>query len=452
MADIQQDLNMAREIARLVADRGGRCFFVGGCVRDDLMGHPTKDLDMEVHGIAPAQLEEILDALGQRISIGESFGIYNLKGHSLDIAMPRKESLRGQGHRDFDIFVDPFIGIEGAAKRRDFTCNALMQDVRTGEILDPFGGEADLRAGILRHVSEDSFAEDPLRVLRCAQFAARFDFRVAPETMALCRTMDLRHLPRERIEGELKKALLQAERPSIFFKILLEMEQLEVWFPELKDLIGVPQNPKYHAEGDVWNHTMLVLEEAAKLRHRAANPLWFMLTALVHDFGKAVCTEEKNGVIHAYQHETLGLPLAEAFLRRITAETKCIAYVLNLTALHMKPGTVAGANAALKTTNRMFDDAVDPEGLVCMALADDRGRIRETPGRDDEPFLMERLEAYRQTMAQPYVTGRDLMEAGLTPGRDFSGLLAYAHRLRLAGIPKENALKQTLAHARTLRR
>lgn len=230
------------------------------------------------------------------------------------------------------------------------------------------------------------------------------------------------------------------------------MEQLEVWFPELMALIGVPQNPKYHAEGDVWNHTMLVLEEAAKLRHRAANPLWFMLTALVHDFGKAVCTEEKNGVIHAYQHETLGLPLAEAFLRRITAETKCIAYVLNLTALHMKPGTVAEANAALKTTNRMFDDAVDPEGLVCMALADDRGRIRETPGRDDEPFLMERLEAYRQTMAQPHVTGRDLMEAGLTPGRDFSGLLAYAHKLRLAGIPKENALKQTLAHARTLRR
>lgn len=452
MADIQQDLDMAREIARLVADRGGRCFFVGGCVRDDLMGRPTKDLDMEVHGIAPAQLEEILDSLGQRISIGESFGIYNLKGHSLDIAMPRKESLRGQGHRDFDVFVDPFIGIEGAAKRRDFTCNALMQDVRTGEILDPFGGEADLRSGILRHVSDDSFAEDPLRVLRCAQFAARFDFRVAPETLALCRTMDLRHLPRERIERELKKALLQAERPSIFFKILLEMGQLEVWFPELKDLIGVPQNPKYHAEGDVWNHTMLVLEEAAKLRHRAANPLWFMLTALVHDFGKAVCTEEKNGVIHAYQHETLGLPLAEAFLRRITAETKCIAYVLNLTALHMKPGTVAGANAALKTTNRMFDEAVDPEGLVCMALADDRGRIRETPGRDDEPFLMERLEAYRQTMAQPHVTGRDLMEAGLTPGRDFSGLLAYAHKLRLAGIPKENALKQTLAHARTLRR
>jgi len=452
MADIQQDRAMAREIARQVAARGGRSFFVGGCVRDGLMGRKTKDLDMEVHGIAPAQLEEILDSLGQRISIGESFGIYNLKGYALDIAMPRKESLRGQGHRDFDIFVDPFIGIQGAAKRRDFTCNALMQDVLTGEILDPFGGEADLRAGILRHVSDDSFAEDPLRVLRGAQFAARFGFRVAPETVELCRTMELRHLPRERIEGELKKALLQAEHPAIFFEVLRDMEQLDIWFPELKALIGVPQNPKYHAEGDVWNHTMLVLEEAAKLRHRAADPWWFMLTALVHDFGKVVCTEEKNGVLHAYQHETLGLPLAEAFLRRITAETKCIAYVLNLTVLHMKPGTVAGANAALKTTNRMFDEAVDPEGLVCIALADDRGRILETPGRDDEPFLMERLEAYRQIMAQPHVTGRDLMEAGLTPGREFSQLLEYAHKLRLAGIPKENALKQTLAQARKSRR
>ena len=451
MASIQQDRNMTREIARLVADRGGRCFFVGGCVRDGLMGRETKDLDMEVHGISPAQLEDILDSLGRRISIGESFGIYNLKGYALDIAMPRKESLRGQGHRDFDIFVDPFIGIEGAAKRRDFTCNALMQDVLTGEILDPFGGAADLRAGILRHVSDDSFAEDPLRVLRGAQFAARFGFRAAPETVALCRTMDLRYLPRERIEGELKKALLQAEHPSVFFEVLRDMEQLDVWFPELKALIGVPQNPRYHAEGDVWNHTMLVLDEAAKLCHRAADPWWFMLTALVHDFGKAVCTEEKNGVIHAYQHETLGLPLAEAFLRRITAETKCIAYVLNLTALHMKPGTVAGANSALKTTNRMFDEAVDPEGLVCIALADDRGRIRETPGRDEEPFLMERLEAYREMMRQPHVTGRDLMEAGLAPGRDFSQLLEYAHKLRLAGIPRDSALKQTLAQARKIR-
>lgn len=168
------DLNMAREVARRVARQGGRSFFVGGFVRDALLHRENKDVDMEVHGISPAALESILDSLGERIAIGESFGIFNLKGYSLDIAMPRKERVRGQGHRDFDIFVDPFIGTEGAARRRDFTVNALMQDVLTGQIVDHYGGEQDLKAGILRHVNAESFAEDPLRVLRGAQFAARF--------------------------------------------------------------------------------------------------------------------------------------------------------------------------------------------------------------------------------------------------------------------------------------
>ena len=444
------DLNMAREVARRVARQGGRSFFVGGFVRDALLHRENKDVDMEVHGISPADLESILDSLGERIAIGESFGIFNLKGYSLDIAMPRREAVRGRGHRDFDIFVDPFIGTEGAARRRDFTINALMQDVLTGEIVDHYGGAEDLKAGILRHVNAGSFAEDPLRVLRGAQFAARFGLKVAPETVSLCRGMDLSHLPRERIEGELKKALLKAERPSVFFEVLRQMDQLEVWFPELKALTGVLQNPRYHAEGDVWNHTMLVLDEAARLRGRTANPYWFMLAVLCHDFGKAVCTEEKNGVLHAYEHETKGLPLAEAFLRRITSEGKLIDYVLNLTELHMKPNTVAAAGSAEKVTNRMFDRAVDPEGLVCIALADDRGRIMENPTPDREDFLMARLALYRELMARPFVMGRDLIEAGLKPNAAFTEILAYAHKLRLAGVPKESALKQTLAYARTL--
>ena len=444
------DLNMAREVARRVARQGGRSFFVGGFVRDALLHRENKDVDMEVHGISPAALESILDSLGERIAIGESFGIFNLKGYSLDIAMPRKERVRGQGHRDFDIFVDPFIGTEGAARRRDFTVNALMQDVLTGQIVDHYGGEQDLKAGILRHVNAESFAEDPLRVLRGAQFAARFGLQVAPETLALCRGMDLRHLPRERIEGELKKALLKAEKPSVFFEVLRQMDQLEVWFPELKALIGVPQNPRYHAEGDVWNHTMMVLDEAAGLRSRTEHPYWFMLAAVCHDFGKAVCTEEKNGVLHAYEHETKGLPLAEAFLRRITAEGKLIAYVLNMIELHMKPNTVAAAGSAEKVTNRMFDRAVDPEGLVCIALADDRGRIMENPTPDREDFLMARLAVYRDLMARPCVMGRDLIEAGLKPNAAFTEILAYAHKLRLAGVPRDSALKQTLAYARTL--
>ena len=447
----EKDMLMAREVARLVAERGGSTYYVGGFVRDALIGRENKDVDIEVHGISPQCLKEILDSLGQRITIGESFGIFNLKGYSLDIAMPRKEEARGQGHKDFDIFVDPFIGTEAASRRRDFTFNALMQDVLTEEIVDHFGGQEDLRQGILRHVNDASFAEDPLRVLRAAQFAARFSFRVAPETIELCRKMDLRHLPRERIEGELKKALLKAEQPSIFFEVLRQMDQLDFWFPEVKALIGIEQNPTYHAEGDVWRHTMMVLDEAAKLRHRTAQPLWFMLSALTHDFGKAICSEEKDGVIHAYEHEKRGLPLAEAFLRRITSEVKLIEYVLNLTELHMKPNTVAGARSAVKVTNRMFDQAVDPEGLVCIALADDRGRITAASGPDNEEFLRQRLEIFREIMARPYVMGRDLIEAGLTPGTDFTEILRHAHKLRLAGVDKDSALRQVLAYARHLR-
>ena len=442
------DLRMAREVARLVAERGGRTFYVGGFVRDALLHIDNKDVDIEVHGITPASLEEILDTLGERLTIGESFGVFGLKGYNLDIAMPRKEEVRGQGHRDFNIIVDPFIGTEGAALRRDFTFNALMQDVLTGQIVDHFGGAEDLADGILRHVSSTSFPEDPLRVLRAAQFASRFGFQVSEDTLILCRRMQLQHLPRERVEGELKKALLKADRPSIFFEVLRQMDQLDHWFPELKALIGTAQNPVYHAEGDVWVHTMMVLDEAAKLRHRADNPYWFMLAALSHDFGKAVCSKEQDGVIRSYQHEIEGLPLVEAFLRRITGETRLIQYVLNMVEYHMKPNTVAGACSAPKVTARLFDGSVDPEGLICLALADDRGRITQASDGDHESFLYERLELFRKQMAQPYVMGRDLIEAGLKPGTEFTEILAYAHKLRLAGVPKENALKQTLSYAR----
>lgn len=443
-----EDQKMAHEIARLVDAKGGRTFYVGGFVRDALLGRENKDVDIEVHGITVRVLEEILDSLGQRMVIGESFGVFGMKGYALDIAMPRKEEVRGQGHNDFDIFVDPFIGTEAAARRRDFTCNALMQDVLTGEIVDYFGGVEDLKSGLLRHVNDKSFAEDPLRVLRAAQFAARFGFRVARETVELCSRMQLQSLSRERIEGELKKALLKAERPSVFFEILREMDQLDDWMPELKALIGVLQNPQYHSEGDVWTHTMMVLDEAANLRDRAANPYWFMLAALTHDFGKAVCTEKRNGVLHAYQHETKGLPLAEKFLRRITDENRLIEYVRNMVKYHMEPNTVADARSASKVTTRMYDRSVDPEGLICIALADNRGRIAQIPGPDHEVFLYERLEVFLERMARPYVTGRDLVEAGLQPGIEFKEILKFAHKLRLAGVPKDSALKQTLAYAR----
>ena len=441
-----RNIAMAVRIARRAAELGGTVYYVGGFVRDRLRGADTKDVDIEVHGLYPAQLEAILDELGERVAVGESFGIYKLKGCTLDIAMPRREEKRGSGHRDFDVCVDPFLGTFKAARRRDFTINALMENVLTGEIVDGFGGLRDLREGVLRHVSDESFAEDPLRVLRCAQFAARFGFTVADETAALCGRMDLSSLAKERVMDELEKALLKAAAPSVFFETLRRMGQLSVWFPELERTVGIPQSPRFHAEGDVWTHTMLVTDAAAALRGRTDKPLALLLAALTHDFGKAVCSQTVDGQIHNYGHETLGLPLAEAFLRRLTNEKALIETVLNLVENHMRPNILAADRASVKATNRMFDRSADPEALILLAVADRRGSL---PLREaDSAFLYERLGVYREYMSRPHVTGRDLIGAGVPPSERFSGYLDCAHKLRLAGVPKENALRQTLALAR----
>lgn len=444
----QKEFETAKKIAEAVALLGGRAYFVGGCVRDSLMGLDSKDVDIEVHGISPQALENILDGVGKRLEYGKSFGVYSLSGTSLDIAMPRRESAIGIGHKDFKIEVDPYLGTKGAAKRRDFTINALMQDVLTGEITDHFGGKSDLEKGILRHVSDDSFAEDPLRVLRAAQFAARFGFDIDGQTIVLCRTMPLSALPCERVFAELEKALIKADRPSVFFEVLQKAEQLSVWFDELGRLIGIPQNEKYHTEGDVWVHTMMVLDEAAKLRCRADHPLPFMLSALVHDLGKISATTVSDGVVHAYGHETKGLRDIENFISRLTSDKSILSYVLNLCALHMKPNTMAHHNSSVKSTNKLFDDAAAPNDLILLALADSRGKTSPDTFVDTEPFLFERLEIYREYMSRPYVTGKDLIELGFSPSESFSDILGYAHKLRLAGIPKDSALKQTLSYAR----
>ena len=437
-----------RTIASLVRDAGGRVFYVGGYVRDLLMGTPNKDIDIEVHGVAPDTLQEILSQVGTPLAFGSSFGVYSLKGYDIDIAMPRKEHATGRGHRDFEVYLDPFIGVEAACRRRDFTINAMLQDVLTGEIVDPYGGRQDLERGVIRHVDDDSFGEDPLRVLRAAQFASRFEFTVAPETVAICRSMDLTPLSRERVEEELKKALLKGRRPSVFFTVLREMDQLETWFPELAQLIGIPQDPVFHPEGDVWTHTMEVLDRATGYRDQAENAYGLMLLALTHDLGKIVTTEEINGRIHAYGHETEGLPIVETFLRRIVSEKAVISYVLNMVPLHMKPNMVAHSRSSVKKTNHMFDQACAPKDLIWMAAADRPLFAGEEEFSGDTEFLLERYEVYRETMSRPYVMGRDLIAAGLTPGDDFTDILAYAHKLRLAGIDKETALKQVLAYAR----
>ena len=223
-------------LASKVKEKGGRAFYVGGYVRDLLLNIPNKDIDIEVHGIAEKDLVAILNEIGEVDYYGRSFGIYALRHEDIEVALPRSEKVLGTGHRDFEISVDPDMGYKNAALRRDFTINALMMDVLSHEILDYFNGTDDLNKGIIRHVNDASFVEDPLRVYRAAQFASRFGFKIDERTVELCKGIDTFVLSRERIEEELKKALLKAERAEIFFECLKEMNQKDVWFKGVNNL------------------------------------------------------------------------------------------------------------------------------------------------------------------------------------------------------------------------
>ncbi len=436
----------AKEIACAVKEHGGTAYFVGGFVRDKLLGIENKDIDIEVHRIDVKTLREILSGQGEILEMGESFGIFSLKGFNIDIAMPRSETASGKGHRDFDISVNAYIGTKKAAQRRDFTVNALMEDVLTGEVIDHFGGLSDLEGKILRHVNDISFPEDPLRVLRLAQFAARFGFSVAEETKALCKKIDLSYLSRERVEGELKKALLKSQKPSVFFEVLRQVNGLEVWFPLILKLTGLPQNPEYHPEGDVWTHTMQVLDRGAVYREKVSKPYYFMLSALCHDLGKIAVTKEINGKIHAYAHEKEGIPLVKEFLEKITNEKEALSYALNMTLYHMKPGVMARNSSSVKAFNRLFDESVAPVDLIYLVLSDEGERYENTG-----EILFSRLEEFNRIMSRPFVQGKDLIAAGLTPDKNFSEILAYSHKLRLAGTEKDSALKQTLSYAAKLK-
>ena len=433
-----------KEIALKGNELGGKVYYVGGYVRDKILGIENKDIDIEVHGISPTALYDILSEVGEPMEFGKSFGVFSLKGIDIDIAMPRKERAVGTGHRDFEVEVSPFIGTFEAARRRDFTINALMEDVLTGEIVDHFGGIEDLKKGVIRHIDDTTFVEDPLRVLRAAQFAARFDFVIAKETVALCRSIDISTLSMERIEEELKKAMLKADKPSKFFEALREVDQLDVWFPEIKALIGIEQDAKYHPEGDVWVHTMEVIDRAAKHRNKASDAFNFMLLALTHDLGKIVTTEKDGDRIHSIDHERKGLPLVKSFTDHITRDKSIHRYLRNMVALHMMPNRYFSFYSSIKATNRMFDSAIAKEDLIWFALCDHTGDEEER-----KEFLYERLDIYEEYMSRPYVSGDDLIAAGLVPGKAFKDFMAFAHKLRLVGVKKDAALKQVLAYAKT---
>lgn len=451
-----KDKDLALQIAKKVKEVGGIAYFVGGYVRDSILDIPNKDIDIEIHGIKPEILKNILSELGDIQTIGNAFGIYNLKGYDLDIALPRKERCIGTGHKDFEVYVDPYIGTHAAARRRDFTINALMKNILTGEIVDEFNGLNDLKNHIIRHVDSSTFREDPLRVLRACQFAARFDFKIAPETIELCKTMNLSTLPKERIAGELSKALLKAKKPSVFFNSLYECEQTK-WFKEVYALKGIKQNSKYHPEGDAYKHTMYVLDEAADFKYMLEginHVVPFMLSALCHDFGKAESTIVRDdGKVQSIGHEKTGVILATQFLDRIYNNKEYTKYVCNMVELHMKPHMCFYNESKVKTTNLMFDKSVAPDDLIHLTWCDSIGHdmlkldnntfnkfLNKTWEEND--YLINRLIEYKDRIKQPHISADDLIDIGLKPSPLFKIILDKAWDMHLKGVKKEHVLKQ----------
>ena len=367
---------MAHKIAEKVNEAGGRVFFVGGYVRDRIMNLANKDIDIEVHGIEAGTLAEILDSLGELLTMGASFEIMKLRHYDLDIALP----------------VDIDGGAYKAALRRDFTMNALMQDVLTGEILDFFGGIGDIESRTIKHVSSKTFTADPLRVLRAARFAACLNFDIDSETKNFASLVNIESLPNERVINELSITLLKAVRPSKFFEALQEMSQADYYFPGIKNFE--------------------LIDSVAEVRDSAQEKLYFMIASLCVD-----------------------LDLPEKFLTRLTSEEKLIKYVLNMLDLLKRINFAVSERDYMK----IFDDSICGSDLLLLS-----GIIYGDRRCERENFFA----LYNSRMREPYLMGRDLIINGVKPGALMGEALKFAHDLRLMGVNKDEQLTRTLKFLR----
>lgn len=450
---LEQD---AGRVATAVRQAGGRALCVGGFVRDRVLGQPSLDLDLEVFGIPEDRLRALLTTLGRVEPVGQAFPVYKL-GH-IDVALPRRESKSGRGHKGFIVEGDHSMPFEEAARRRDFTINAIAWDPLTDEYLDPFKGRDDLARRVLRVVDPVTFGDDSLRVLRALQFAARFELALDPATAEICRAIPLDDLPAERIWGEFEKLLLKAQRPSIGFALARELGVMARILPEMEPLYDCPQDPEWHPEGNVWIHTLMVIDEARRRngdldRARLAT---VMLGAMCHDLGKPATTAMIDGRVRSPGHEAAGVPLATAMLDRLNVRTldnfDVRAQVLGITAEHLRP------SAFYKQKDTVTDGAfrrlaqkVDLELLVRFARADCHGRTG-TFDCSAMDWFIERARALgvEHKPPAPILLGRHLIEMGVTPGPGMGEILRAVYELQLDGAV--TSLEEAQARAGTLLR
>jgi tRNA nucleotidyltransferase (CCA-adding enzyme) len=449
-----ESLSRAHDIALAVRNAGGRALYVGGWVRDRLMGRDVKDIDIEVFGVGADRLKALLESLGRVESVGESFQVF--KAGDIDVSLPRRESKSGRGHRGFEVTGDPEMSVADAARRRDFTINAILWDPLTEEYLDPFDGRGDIVRRVLRVVDPATFCDDSLRVLRAVQFAARFEFSLDEEARRLCREMPLDDLPAERVWGEIEKLLL-ARRPSIGLALALELGIVARLFPELKALDECPQEPEWHPEGDVWVHTLQVVDQARSRIDDLPRPqqLTMMLGAVCHDLGKPATTKFSDGRIRSLDHEEQGVAPAMSLLDRLNVHSidgyDVRSQVAGLTAQHLKPG------AWYKVRDEVGDGAfrrlaakVDLELLARLAKSDCLGR---EPGRFDCTAMDWFLDRARQLGVEhrppgPILLGRHLLELGLKPGPRVGEILKAVYEQQMDGTV--TSLEQAIDAAKRL--
>ena len=439
---------------------------VGGAVRDALFRRVVQDQDwdVEVFGLPAEELEEVLRSAGRVDAVGLSFRVFKVSGlegvnGAVDVSLPRRDSKVGPGHRGIAVHGDPGLSIEEAARRRDFTMNALLWDAASGELHDPWGGERDAEAQVLRAVDAETFGEDPLRALRAVQLAARYELEVEPRTAELCAAMPLEELPSERVYGEIEKLLLLAKKPSIGLALMKDWGMLPVVAPELLPLEDTPQDPEWHPEGDVWGHTLQVVDQAAllidDLQEDRPRALTVMLGALCHDLGKPATTEHIDGRIRSRGHEEAGIPPTAALLDRWNVHT-LLGYdvrtqVFGLVAHHLKPGTLYDVRDQVSDgAIRRLARKVEPDLLYRVAKADCLGRH---PGRF-EPVAMDWFrERVRQLDVavrppEPILKGRDVLAMGMSPGPAVGRVLQVVYEQQLDG--KVSTLDEAREMAREL--
>jgi tRNA nucleotidyltransferase (CCA-adding enzyme) len=434
-------------LARAVQGEGGRALLVGGCVRDALLGREPKDWDVEVYGVEPNALRALLGRFGRVDVVGEAFTVYKLS-RDLDVSLPRRERKQGRGHRGFVIEGDPSMTFEEAARRRDFTINAILFDPLTEEYLDPFDGRRDLERKLLRAVAPDTFVEDSLRVLRAAQLAARFRLDVEPATVELCRSIDLTDLPAERVWGELEKILLQAERPSVGFEWLAKLSATPQLFPEVQALVGVPQENDWHPEGDVDVHTFLTLDRARALVDDLpyAKKVTVMLAALCHDFGKPATTEFIDGRTRSRGHDEAGVAPTISFLDRLKIYTldgyDVRSQVVALVRDHLKPGEFYRKREEVTDgAFRRLARRCELDLLYRVARADSLGRNAPWLAREkwydaaaQEWFINRARELSVERRAPAaLLMGRHLLEMGLQPSPRVGEIARAVYEMQLDG-------------------